>query len=110
MYDGITMSRHPIVALVDCDTIWEKDIKKKFDQIVKKYNEDLDKYRFGQATEEIYHFFWHEFCDKYIEEAKEQIPYPLPDDLDEKLIKETKDNLLYILKNSLILMPFINFF
>ncbi len=29
LYSGIVMSRHPIVALVDGDTIWEKNIKSK---------------------------------------------------------------------------------
>ena len=88
----------------------DKEIKKKYDKLIKSYNNNLEKYRFGQACEEIYHFFWHEFCDKYIEKAKEQIPYPLPEKFDEKLVKETKDNLLYILKNSLILLhPFIPF-
>jgi len=88
----------------------DKEIKKKLEEITKNYNENLEKYRFGQAAEEIYHFFWHEFCDKYVEEAKKQIPYPMAEKPDEKLIKETKDNLLYILKNSLILLhPMIPF-
>ena len=107
----------------------DKEIKKGLDKIVKSYNENLEKYRFGQAAEEIYHFFWHQFCDKYIEEAKSQIlpprlsntivsgtppkavAYPLPKKPDEKTINETKDNLLYILKNCLTLLhpmaPFI---
>jgi len=88
----------------------DKDILKKFEEAKKQYGDDLDRYRFGQAAENIYHFFWHEFCDKYVEEAKKQIPYPLPENPDEKLIKETKDNLLYILKNSLIILhPMIPF-
>jgi len=88
----------------------DKEIKAKLEEIKKSYNENIEKYRFGQAAEEIYHFFWHQFCDVYIEKAKDQIPYPLPENPDEKLIRETKDNLLYILKNSLILLhPIIPF-
>ncbi|MDD5731466.1 MAG: valine--tRNA ligase [Patescibacteria group bacterium] len=88
----------------------DKEIKKQFEAVAKSYNENLERYRFGQAAEEIYHFFWHQFCDVYIEKTKEQIPYPLPENPDEKLIKETKDNLLYILKNSLVLLhPMIPF-
>uniref|UniRef100_A0A7C4M1W9 Valine--tRNA ligase n=1 Tax=candidate division CPR3 bacterium TaxID=2268181 RepID=A0A7C4M1W9_UNCC3 len=89
----------------------DREIKGKLEEVKRNYNENLEKYRFGQAAEGIYHFFWHEFCDKYIEKAKEQIPYPLPENPDEKLIKETKDNLLYILKESLVMLhpmvPFI---
>lgn len=88
----------------------DKEIKLKLEEIKKSYNEDLEKYRFGQAAESIYHFFWHEFCDIYIEKAKDQIPYPLPENPDEKLVKETKDNLLYILKESLVMLhPIIPF-
>lgn len=88
----------------------DKEIKLKLEEIKNKFNEDLDKYRFGQAAESIYHFFWHEFCDIYIEKAKDQIPFPLPTNPDEKLIKETKDNLLFILKESLIMLhPIIPF-
>lgn len=88
----------------------DREIKKKLDEIKELYNKDLDGYRFGQAAEGVYHFFWHEFCDKYVEEAKKQIPYPLPENPDEKLIKETKDNLLYILKESLVMLhPMIPF-
>jgi valyl-tRNA synthetase len=89
----------------------DKEILKKLEEVKISYNENLEKYRFGQAAEEIYHFFWHQFCDVYIEKSKEQIPYPLPESPNEKLIKETKDNLLYILKNALVLLhpmvPFI---
>jgi len=37
---------------------------------VKNVTKNLEKYRFDKAAEEIYHFFWHTFCDKYIENAK----------------------------------------
>lgn len=88
----------------------DKEIKNKFEEAKKSYNENIEKYRFGQASEEIYHFFWHQFCDVYIEKTKDQIPFPFPANPDEKLIKETRDNLLYILKNSLILLhPIIPF-
>jgi valyl-tRNA synthetase len=32
----------------------------------------LKRYRFDLAAEEIYQFFWHTFCDKYIERVKER--------------------------------------
>jgi len=30
----------------------------------------MDSFKFYQAAENIYHYFWHEFCDKIIEESK----------------------------------------
>ncbi len=36
----------------------------------KEVSKKIDQYEFGQALHIIYDFFWHEFCDKYIEESK----------------------------------------
>ena len=78
----------------------DKEIKKGLDKIVKSYNENLEKYRFGQAAEEIYHFFWHQFCDKYIESAKIRL----------KTDKSAEATLHYILKNCLVMLhPFVPF-
>jgi len=33
-------------------------------------NDALTTYRFDQAADRLYHFFWHEFADWYIEFAK----------------------------------------
>ena len=59
-------------------------------------NNDLENYRFGPALWKIYHFFWHDFCDKYIEITKT------------KRVK--KEVLLYGLLASLkLLHPFLPF-
>ena len=47
-------------------------------EVVKKIEEQLEKYRFGQASEEIYHFFWHKLCDLWLEESKPRIQEALP--------------------------------
>jgi len=58
------------------------------------------------ALQEIYHFFWHQFCDKYIEEAKKQ----LRESPDEIVGRPTKGVLIYVLVNSLkLLHPFLPF-
>lgn len=55
----------------------------------------IDKYEFGQALHILYDFFWHEFCDKYIEESKKN-PNP--------------EVLLCVLRESLkMLHPFMPF-
>jgi len=41
-----------------------------FNETVKKVNALLKRYRLNEATSLIYEFFWHEFCDWYIEISK----------------------------------------
>ncbi|MCX6760833.1 MAG: class I tRNA ligase family protein [Candidatus Nealsonbacteria bacterium] len=70
-----------------------KELKKSNLKITKF----IESYRFDLGAQEIYHFFWHAFCDKYIEMSKErkEEAYPI---------------LLYVLKESLALLhPFIPF-
>jgi len=56
----------------------DQAILEKAKKLISAVNKDLEKYRFGQAVERIYQFFWHEFCDKYIEASKERIDEALP--------------------------------
>jgi len=41
-----------------------------FKKLIKHTTNDLDNFRFGRATENLYQFMWHEFADVYIERAK----------------------------------------
>jgi len=52
-------------------------IKKKI-LLDRKVTRNIEKHRYGQALEQIYQFFWHEFCDKYIEAVKERREEALP--------------------------------
>jgi valyl-tRNA synthetase len=45
----------------------------RLQQVIAECNEDLEKYRFHEASNSLYHFFWHEFCDWYIELIKQAI-------------------------------------
>jgi len=45
----------------------------RFYSTLKKTNEDLDAYRFNEAANNLYSFFWHEFCDWYLELIKPRI-------------------------------------
>ncbi|MGB9911663.1 MAG: valine--tRNA ligase [Microgenomates group bacterium] len=64
---------------------------------VKKVTHFIKKYRFDLALEEIYQFFWHKFCDVYIEKSKARK-------------KDAQPILLYVLETSLkILHPFAPF-
>ncbi|MFH1036712.1 MAG: valine--tRNA ligase [Patescibacteria group bacterium] len=76
----------------------DKEIMKKFGETVNSINKALENFEFGQATHAIYEFFWHDFCDVYIESSKKQNN------------KESQNVLFYVLINSLkILHPFIPF-
>ncbi|OGY25543.1 MAG: valine--tRNA ligase [Candidatus Woykebacteria bacterium RBG_16_43_9] len=48
----------------------DKQILEQLNKTKKKVSEDIEKYRFGQAAEELYEFIWHKFADKYIEHSK----------------------------------------
>jgi len=79
-------------------TVADKKIFNFLNKTIKLVNNDLENFRFGQAAETLYKFFWHHFCDYYVEESKKQ------NDL------KTKKILLYVLFNSLkLLHPFMPF-
>jgi len=76
----------------------DKKILKALNKTVKSVNKNLENFQFGKTAHTLYHFFWHDFCDQYIEESKKQ------DDL------KTKKILFHVLLNSLILLhPFSPF-
>ena len=76
----------------------DKKILNQLDKTIKSVNKDLEDFQFGKSAHTLYDFFWHDFCDIYIEESKKQNS------------KETKEILLYVLLNSLILLhPFMPF-
>jgi len=76
----------------------DKKILKQLEKTIKSVNKDLENFQFGKAAHSLYDFFWHDFCDIYIEKSKKQG--------DEK----TKKILLYVLLTSLkLLHPFMPF-
>ncbi|MBI4692313.1 MAG: valine--tRNA ligase [Candidatus Terrybacteria bacterium] len=80
------------------ETISKSKILKEFEKVKKSANKNIEQYKFGHALREIYDFFWHKFCDNYIEEAKKSNT------------AETKEILFYILSESIkLLHPFMPF-
>ena len=74
-------------------------IIKQLENTTKSVNKDLENFKFGKAAHTLYDFFWHDFCDNCLEQAKNRE--------DKEQIAKV---LLYVLKNSLILFhPFIPF-
>lgn len=83
----------------------DKKILTELEDIVKKTNKYLEKYDFQHAAELLYEFFWHDFCDKCIEDTKVRIR----ENADSKIAAQyTLDT---VLKTSLKLlhpyMPFV---
>lgn len=73
------------------------NIMARYKSVEAKINSDLEKYRFGQALEALYHFLWDDYCSIYIEQTKDRKEQALP-------------TLLNILINSLkLLHPFAPF-
>jgi len=79
-------------------TAADRRVLKCLEKTTKSVNNDLENFRFGKAAHTLYNFFWHDFCDVYIEASKKQNN------------KEAQKILLYVLSSSLkLLHPFIPF-
>ncbi len=51
----------------------DKWIFQELKTATKKITDDLDNFQFHEAAQSVYHFFWHSFCDKCIEDVKKRI-------------------------------------
>lgn len=81
----------------------DKKILAGLNKAIKSVGKDLENFQFGKAAQTLYNFFWHDFCDKYLEQSKSQITNP-------RSQKATQKTLLYVLLKSLMLLhPFIPF-
>ena len=84
-------------------TLADKKILESHKSIKSKVKSHIDKFQFSLAGEELYEYFWHEFCDEYIEASKSQLE-------DKKTTENTKKILIKILSESLVLMhPYVPF-
>jgi len=83
----------------------DKKIIKDFQKQAKEITKEMETFRFYSASEKIYHYFWHTFCDKIIEEQK---PRLYGDNVKEKIASQHL--LIMLLSESLkILHPFMPF-
>jgi len=91
---GVPQAQHHLGGELHPDDKW---ILKETKKAVKQVTSLIEKYRFDLAAGEIYEFFWHTFCDKYIEMSK-------------KRREEAQPTLIYVLETSLkLLHPFMPF-
>jgi valyl-tRNA synthetase len=84
-------------------TLADKWILSRLNTVISFVTSKIEKFEFGKAERELYHFVWKEFADIYLEMSKFQIK-------EEKLKKNTKEILLYCLATILkLLHPFAPF-
>src|SRR5437764_1011312 len=87
-------------------TLEDRWILSRFNSVTKNVNDSLAAYRFDEAANAIYDFFWGEFCDWYLELIKPRLS---PESKD---ARNTCANLVALFESSLRLlhpvMPFIN--
>jgi len=95
-----------VMLKLPSDYNWDKEyrdiqlatIASGLDSLVKQTTKNIENYDFAQAANDLYHFTWHEFADKYVEESKD------------KSDEQTQDTLAYCLINFLkLLHPFMPF-
>ena len=85
----------------------ERWILSRLNETTRTVNKALSAYRFDEAANAIYQFFWHEFCDWYIEMAKPVLLGRHGTEADQQRAKRV---LLEVLDRSLrLLHPFMPF-
>ena len=91
---------------LDSYTLENKDkwILSRLQKAIESTTQKLKEYRFDEASQTIYKFYWNEFCDWYIEISKFDLK-------DESKKEKTIAVLLYVLEESMAMihpfMPFI---
>ncbi|MBW5397118.1 valine--tRNA ligase [Brachyspira pilosicoli] len=91
---------------LDTYTLENKDkwILSRLQKAIESTTQKLKEYRFDEASQTIYKFYWNEFCDWYIEISKFDLK-------DESKKEKTIAVLLYVLEESMAMihpfMPFI---
>lgn len=86
------------VSKLKAKTVQDKKMIKQMKSVLKSAEKDIKSFKFGQVSHAFYDFFWHDFCDVYIEHAKTRED------------AEAKEILISVLIASLKLMhPFMPF-
>jgi len=92
----------------------DKKILLSHEEVIKSVTKKLDQYKFSQAGEDLYEYFWHNFCDSYIEIAKKQLNPEMDHQQNEprndKVAENTKKILIKIRSETLVMLhPFVPF-
>jgi valyl-tRNA synthetase len=72
---GSKTRSHTGVAGFDTGTLEDRWILSRFNRVTAEVNDALAMYRFHEAANRIYDFFWGEFCDWYLELIKPRLNF-----------------------------------
>ena len=87
------------------ETLEDRWILSRFNRVAQEIHDALETYRFHEAAHVVYHFFWGEYCDWYLELIK---PRLAADDRDQA--RAAYENLISIFEGALrLLSPFMPF-
>jgi valyl-tRNA synthetase len=71
--DRVEPTLRPGAEAVESDLLEDVWIRSRFNRATRDVNEALRDYRFHEAANRIYDFFWGDFCDWYIELIKDRL-------------------------------------
>jgi valyl-tRNA synthetase len=84
-------------------TAEDRKILSSLEKTKKEVNRRLERYEFGPSLRVLYDFYWHQFCDRYLEKSKMQMK-------DRARAASTRKILVFVLAESLkMLHPFLPF-
>jgi valyl-tRNA synthetase len=87
------------------ETLDDRWILSRFNRVAQQMNEALETYRFHEAAHVVYHFFWGEYCDWYLELIKPRLAAD-----DREQARTAYANLISIFEGALrMLSPFMPF-
>ena len=87
------------------ETLEDRWILSRFNRVADELHEALQTYRFHEAAHVVYHFFWGEYCDWYLELIKPRLAAN-----DRDLARSAYQNLVGIFEGALrLLSPFMPF-
>jgi valyl-tRNA synthetase len=87
------------------ETLEDRWILSRFNRVAQELHEALDTYRFHEAAHVVYHFFWGEYCDWYLELIKPRLASD-----DREQARNAYENLISVFEGALrLLSPFMPF-
>ncbi len=90
------------------ETLEDRWILSRFNRVAAEVNESLQSYRFHEAANRVYEFFWGEFCDWYIELVKPRIG--ATGEVPAETLRPALGNLISVFEGALrLLHPFMPF-
>jgi valyl-tRNA synthetase len=93
------------IAGLKAETLEDRWIISRFNRVAQQIHEALETYRFHEAAHVVYHFFWGEYCDWYLELIKPRLAAG-----DREQARTAYENLVGIFEGALrLLSPFMPF-